>query len=93
MSATRAERLIPGFGILPLALRAKDLEEQLKHCQNGVMLALKKTGLHATRLAEWAVRVGELLGLDYEELRDIEFASLLHDVGKIGVPDTSSRAS
>ncbi len=85
----------PGFDALPLALRAKSLEEQLKQCQNGIMLALTmmldlkdlKTGLHATRLAEWAVRVAEHLGVGHEELRDIELASLLHDIGKIGVPD------
>ncbi len=95
MEATQPDRSTPRFGIPPLALRAKDLEEQLKQCQTGVMLALNmmldlkdlKTGLHATRLAEWAVRVAEQLGVGHEELRDIEFASLLHDIGKIGVPD------
>ena len=95
MQPTPADPTIPSFGIPPLALRAKDLEEQLKQCQTGVMLALNmmldlkdlKTGLHATRLAEWAVRVAEQLGVGHEELRDIEYASLLHDIGKIGVPD------
>ena len=95
MSATPTERPHGGFGIQPLALRAKELEEQLKQCQTGVMLALNMmldlkdltTGLHATRLAEWAVRVAEQLGVGHEDLRDIELASLLHDVGKIGVPD------
>ena len=77
------------------ALRIKELEEQVKSCQTGIMLALNmlldlkdlKTGLHATRLAEWAIRVAEQLGLGHEELRDIELASLLHDIGKVGVPD------
>ncbi len=77
------------------ALRVKQLEEQVKDCQTGVMLALNMlldlkdltTGLHATRLAEWAVRVAEQLGVGPEELRDIELASLLHDIGKVGVPD------
>ncbi len=95
MEANQPDRSIPDFGIPPLALRAKELEEQLKQCQTGVMLALNMmldlkdltTGLHATRLAEWAVRVAEQLGVGHQELRDIEFASLLHDVGKIGVPD------
>ena len=84
MSATPAERLNGGFGIQPLALRAKELEEQLKQCQNGVMLAFNmmldlkdlKTGLHATRLAEWAARVAEHLGVGYEELRDVELPVL-----------------
>ena len=58
-------------------------------CALTLLLDLKdlKTGMHATRLAEWAVRVGEELGLGEEELRDIEYASMLHDVGKVGVPD------
>ena len=95
MSATLVENPNGGIGIPPLALRAKQLEEQIRQSQTGMMLALSmmldlkdlKTGLHATRLAEWAVRVAEQLGVGHEELRDIEFASLLHDIGKIGVPD------
>ena len=59
-------------------------------CALNMLLDLKdmRTGLHATRLAEWAVRVGENLGIDDVELRDIEAASLLHDIGKIGLPDS-----
>ena len=95
MDTPQADHSRSSFGIPPLVLRTKDLEEQLKQCQTGIMLALNmmldlkdlKTGLHATRLAEWAVRVAEQLGVGHEELRDIEFASLLHDIGKIGVPD------
>jgi HD-GYP domain-containing protein (c-di-GMP phosphodiesterase class II) len=76
-------------------LKLKQLEEDFATMETGVMCALNmvldlkdlRTGLHATRLAEWAVRVGERLGVGPEELRDIERASLLHDIGKIGVPD------
>ena len=39
-------------------------------------------GLHAKRVAELAVRVGEDLGLDAGSLRDLEFAARLHDIGK-----------
>lgn len=35
-----------------------------------------------------AVLVGEELGLSEKELEDLHFGSILHDVGKIGVPDT-----
>jgi HD-GYP domain-containing protein (c-di-GMP phosphodiesterase class II) len=77
-------------------LETRRLREELKSLQTGVMCALNmlldlkdlRTGLHATRLAEWAVRVGERLGLDDASLRDIEAASLLHDIGKIGLPDS-----
>ncbi len=77
------------------SLRIKQLEQALRQTEAGAVCALTllldlkdlKTGLHATRLAEWAVRVGEELGLDEDELRDVEYASMLHDVGKVGVPD------
>lgn len=78
-----------------LRVRVKQLEEELKRAQTGTICALSllldlkdlKTGLHATRLAEWAVRVAEHIGVQPEELKEIEIASLLHDIGKIGVPD------
>ena len=77
-------------------LETRRLREELKSLRTGVMCALNmlldlkdmRTGLHATRLAEWAVRVGENLGIDEVELGDIEAASLLHDIGKIGLPDS-----
>ncbi len=58
-------------------------------CALSMLLDLKdlRTGLHTTRLTEWALRVGELLGLPEDQLRDIENASMLHDIGKIGLPD------
>jgi HD-GYP domain-containing protein (c-di-GMP phosphodiesterase class II) len=46
------------------------------------------TGVHSTRLAEWAVRVGRKLGIEETDLRQLEVAALLHDIGKIGVPDS-----
>jgi HD-GYP domain-containing protein (c-di-GMP phosphodiesterase class II) len=77
-------------------LETRRLKEDLKSLRTGVMCALNmlldlkdlRTGLHATRLAEWAVRVGESLGVDEHQLHDIEAASLLHDIGKIGLPDS-----
>ncbi len=47
--------------------------------------------MHSTRLAEWAVRIGRDLGLDDDCLRDLEAAAILHDIGKIGVPDAILR--
>jgi HD-GYP domain-containing protein (c-di-GMP phosphodiesterase class II) len=45
------------------------------------------TGVHSTRLAEWGMRVGQELGIQEESLHDIEMAAVVHDIGKIGVPD------
>src|SRR5437762_13743068 len=76
-------------------LRVKELEEQVVSMRTAVicgfnqLLDLKdlNTGVHSTRLAEWAVRVAEGLGIDESVLRDVEAAAILHDIGKIGVPD------
>jgi len=59
-------------------------------CAFNQLLDLKdiNTGVHSTRLAEWALRVARKLDVAEECLYQVEVAALLHDVGKIGVPDT-----
>jgi HD-GYP domain-containing protein (c-di-GMP phosphodiesterase class II) len=77
------------------SLRIKELEEQLRSAQSSIVCALSQlldlrdlsTGTHSTRLGEWAVRLAVDFGLDEEYQRSIEVACLVHDVGKIGVPD------
>jgi HD-GYP domain-containing protein (c-di-GMP phosphodiesterase class II) len=77
------------------AMRVKQLEEQLHSVQNSIILGFNQlldlkdlnTGVHSTRLAEWAVRVARQLGLSESSLRAVEVAALLHDIGKIGIPD------
>ena len=45
------------------------------------------TGAHSQRLATWAVAMAQELHCSSAEIQDIHYASLLHDVGKIAVPD------
>ncbi len=45
------------------------------------------TGGHSNRVAELACELGRRIGLDDEELRVLEWAGLLHDIGKIGIRD------
>ena len=44
------------------------------------------TAEHADMLASMAVAVGAKLGLSAEQLRDVQYAAVLHDIGKIGIP-------
>lgn len=46
------------------------------------------TSGHSLRVSRFAVLIGKALGLDDEHLRDIELAGILHDIGKIGVPES-----
>jgi len=44
------------------------------------------TRTHSERVTEVAMRLGELVGLEPSDLRDLRLAGLLHDVGKVGTP-------
>jgi HD-GYP domain-containing protein (c-di-GMP phosphodiesterase class II) len=44
------------------------------------------TGSHSRGVVELSLGVADKLGLDLGRRRDVEFAALLHDVGKIAVP-------
>jgi HD-GYP domain-containing protein (c-di-GMP phosphodiesterase class II) len=80
-------------------IKVKELQSQLLAVRTSVICALNQlldlkdlnTGVHSTRLAEWAVRIGRDLGLDDDCLRDLEAAAILHDIGKIGTPDSILR--
>src|SRR5271155_3827189 len=78
-----------------LLLRIKELEEQHLAFRNSLVCAFNQmldlkdinTGVHSTRLAEWALRVARKMEIPEERMYQVEVAALLHDVGKVGVPD------
>lgn len=43
---------------------------------------------HSTRVAEYSEKIARLSGMDEDQCREIYFAALLHDVGKIGIKDS-----
>ncbi|KAF0106289.1 MAG: putative PAS/PAC sensor protein [Chloroflexi bacterium] len=47
----------------------------------------KETENHTTRVTELTVRMAELLGLDEDQILHLRRGALLHDIGKLGVPD------
>ncbi len=81
------------------SLHVKQLEEQTSALRTSVICAFNQlldlkdlnTGVHSTRLAEWGMRVGRELGLEEAELQNLEVAALLHDIGKVGIPDSILR--
>ena len=86
---------LAGAAQIESLLRVKELEEQQRVLLKSAICAFNQlldlrdlnTGIHSTRLAEWAVRVARKLHIDERDLYQIEVAALLHDIGKIGVPD------
>jgi HD-GYP domain-containing protein (c-di-GMP phosphodiesterase class II) len=44
-------------------------------------------GEHTQGVVELSVAVGQTLGLDAQSMRDLEFGALLHDIGKLRVPN------
>ena len=46
---------------------------------------------HSERVVSYSLRLGREYGLDSGQMKALEFGSLLHDIGKIGVPDSILR--
>ena len=46
-----------------------------------------ETAGHSERAVTFSLRLGHEVGLSKDAMRDLELGALLHDVGKIGVPD------
>lgn len=49
------------------------------------------TATHSRNVASIAVRIARVMGLDESEVRRIRIGSLLHDIGKVGVPGSIIR--
>ena len=75
--------------------QVKRLNDDLDHAES-VVLSLARaveakditTGDHCDRLIRLSRSFGEHLGLDQKSIRTLERTSILHDVGKIGIPDS-----
>lgn len=46
-----------------------------------------ETEEHASRIADIACKVGRVIGLEDYEMEELKLLSVLHDIGKIGIPD------
>ena len=66
---------------------AKANEETLIGLVSALDLREHNTGLHSQRVREYTELIARRFGVDEKTRREIGFAALLHDVGKIAVPD------
>ena len=80
-----------------LMIQQKQLELAEKQVQMGneTILAIAKTvdakdentSQHSQRVSEYSVMIGKRLGMSKDECENLRRAALLHDIGKIGIPD------
>lgn len=82
--------------------RTAELDHALGSLENAYRSTLKaltaaletrdsETHGHSERVVTYSLRLGREYGLGSEEMKALEFGSLLHDIGKIGVPDAILR--
>jgi HD-GYP domain-containing protein (c-di-GMP phosphodiesterase class II) len=59
-------------------------------CALGALVDLRDlgTGVHSTQIVELAIAVGAHYGWETRQLRELEIGATLHDLGKIGIPDS-----
>jgi ribonuclease P protein subunit RPR2 len=46
------------------------------------------TGKHAERVAAYGLEIARTIGMEIPDTAEIEFGFLLHDIGKVGIPDS-----
>ena len=79
---------------LAVAFSNSNLLKQLKDLNMGTLQALARTvdakspwtAGHSLRVTEMAIHIGAAMGLTAEQMDGLERGSLLHDIGKIGIP-------
>ena len=76
-------------------LRLKAFTDELERAE-AVIFALARsiegkdpyTQGHCERLADYSARLGERMGLPAEEIKALRRAGIVHDIGKVAVPDS-----
>jgi putative two-component system response regulator len=75
--------------------RTRELEEAqvevLERLASAAEFRDDDTGRHTRRVGEIAAQLGRLLGFDDQRVEIVQRAAVLHDVGKIGIPDNILR--
>jgi HD-GYP domain-containing protein (c-di-GMP phosphodiesterase class II) len=90
--------VVPLLGLLALFAAEREVRIRqalaLSHAYRGTAMLLgdlvedddSYTGHHSRGVVVLALRVADRMSLDPRQRRDLEFAALLHDVGKVAIP-------
>ncbi len=81
------EQVLRGQLVHRNRLLRHDLLRVVQALTNAVEAKDVYTEGHLKRVSDYAVRVGEAMGLAGHALEMLFFASMLHDIGKIGIPE------
>ncbi len=63
-------------------------DQTIKAFANAIDSRIDYSEGHSVRVADYAVKLAQMNGKSEEECKDIYTVALLHDVGKIGIPDS-----
>jgi HD-GYP domain-containing protein (c-di-GMP phosphodiesterase class II) len=64
-----------------------DHKQTLRVLVSAMDIRHKETGDHSDRVMRMAVGLARLAGVEGDELRNLTFGALLHDIGKLALPD------
>lgn len=78
------------------ATRQFELQQEMIHTQKEIIYTMgeigetrsQETGNHVKRVAEYSYLLAILTGMDEEEAQILKIASPMHDIGKVGIPDS-----
>jgi HD-GYP domain-containing protein (c-di-GMP phosphodiesterase class II) len=91
--------IIPLFGVLAVFANERrvrlDQLTELNGAYRGTAMVLAEvvdaddayTGMHTRDVVELSLEVADQMGLEDESRRKVEFGALLHDVGKVAIPN------
>ena len=86
-----ARREAGGRVVIKHSSAADPERERQQGAANGLIEALTErdryTGEHSESVVDLAIRVGRSLALSDEEIEHVRMGALLHDIGKVAIPD------